>query len=149
MTWLMFVIGAAVSWGMYGPTLHIGQIDLGNPMRALLCVGAAYFLCGVLIPVAALRAQRQLYGFNSAGVKIATAAGTLGALGAVFIIMAFRYGGLPVYVMPLVFAGAPLVNVMVSMWMHPPKKAPHPMLYVGFILAIAGASLVLYFKPAA
>lgn len=148
MTWLIFVFGAAVSWGMYGPTLHIGQMQLGNPMRSLLCVGAAYFLCGVLVPVFALRAQGQLHGFNKSGVTLATAAGALGALGAVFIILAFRYGGLPVYVMPLVYAGAPVVNVGVSMWLHPPKKSPHPLLYAGFIMAITGAALVLYYKPA-
>ena len=39
----------------------------------------------------------------------------LGAIGAVFIIYAFRSGGLPTYVMPLVFGGAPVVNVLFSM----------------------------------
>ena len=41
--------------------------------------------------------------------------------------------------MPLVFAGAPLVNVLYSMWQHPPKTAPSPMLYVGFLLAAGGS----------
>jgi hypothetical protein len=49
--------------------------------------------------------------------------------------------------MPLVFGGAPLVNVLVSMAMHPPKTAPNPMLYMGFLLAAAGAGMVLYYKP--
>jgi hypothetical protein len=49
--------------------------------------------------------------------------------------------------MPLVFGGAPLVNVLVSIAVHPPKTAPHPLLYVGFVMAAAGAGLVLYFKP--
>ena len=62
----------------------------------------------------------------------ATLAGALGAAGAVCIIFAFRSGGLPTYVMPLVFAGAPLVNVLYSMWLHPPKTSPNPMLYLGF-----------------
>jgi len=34
------------------------------------------------------------------------------------------------------------------MLLHPPKTAPNPMLYVGFVLAAAGAGLVLYYKPA-
>ena len=86
----------------------------------------------------AASAERQL---------AATGAGTLGALGAVFIIYAFRSGGLPAYVMPLVFGGAPLVNVLVSMAMHPPKESPNPLLWVGYLLASAGAGMVLYFKP--
>ena len=49
--------------------------------------------------------------------------------------------------MPLVFGGAPLVNVLVSMAMHPPRTAPSPMLYMGFLLAAAGAGMVLYYKP--
>lgn len=149
MVWLIFVAGAILSWGMYGPALHRGQITLGNPLRALLCVGVAYFLIGVLVPLVALWLQDDLRGFNAGGSAAATAAGALGAVGAVCIIWAFRSGGLPTYVMPLVFAGAPIVNVLVSIWLHPPRTAPSPFLYVGFLLAAGGAGLVLYFKPSA
>lgn len=149
MTWIFFALGAALSWGIYGPILHKGQVQLGNPLRALLCVGVAYFLVGVLVPVITLGSQGQLKGFNAAGTTAATVGGALGALGAVCIIWAFRSGGLPTYVMPLVFGLAPLVNVIYSMAIHPPKTAPNPLLYVGFILAAAGAGLVLYFKPPA
>ena len=147
MNWLLFVLGAVLSWGMYGPILHKGQVALGNPLRALLCVGVAYFLIGVLVPVLMLAAQGQLGGFNLSGSITATVAGALGALGAVCIILAFRAGGLPNYVMPLVFGGAPLVNVLVSMAMHPPRTAPSPMLYLGFVMAAVGAFMVLYFQP--
>jgi len=147
MLWIVFALGAAVAWGLYGPALHNGQVQLGSPMRALLCVGVAYFLIGVLVPVASLSAQGGLQGFTSKGSIAATIAGGLGAIGAVCIIFAFRSGGLPTYVMPLVFAGAPLVNVLFSMWLHPPKATPNPLLYLGFILAATGAGLVLYFKP--
>ena len=150
MTWLAFVAGAVASWGVYGAMLHGGQVKLGSPMRALLCVGVAYFLVGVVVPVIVLMAQGQgLRGFNPAGTTFATVAGTLGALGAVGIIFAFRSGGLPTYVMPLVFGGAPLVNVLYTMYLHPPKVAPNPMLYVGFLLTAIGAGTVLYYKPPA
>jgi hypothetical protein len=149
MSWVAFVVGAVLSWGLYGPALHRGQVALGNPLKALLCVGVAYFLIGVLVPVVALGAQGELKGFNGPGVLSATAGGTLGALGAVCIIWAFRAGGSPAYVMPLVFSGAPVVNVLYSMWQHPPKVAPSPMLYVGFLMAAFGAYLVLHFKPQA
>jgi uncharacterized membrane protein len=147
MSWILFALGAALSWGLYGPALHKGQVALGNPMRALLCVGVAYFLIGVLVPVFSLASQGQLHGFSRAGTIGATAAGALGAIGAVCIILAFRSGGLPTYVMPLVFGGAPVVNVLFSMWLHPPKEAPNPLLWIGFALVSVGAGLVLYFKP--
>lgn len=145
--WILFVAGAVLSWGAYGVLLHKGQVALGNPLKALLCVGVAYFLIGVLVPVATLSAQGGLSNFNSSGLITATIAGALGAAGAACIIYAFRTGGLPLYVMPLVFGGAPIVNVLVSMAVHPPKSAIHPMLFVGFVLASAGAAMVLYFRP--
>ena len=149
MRWILFVAGAGLSWGAYGGLLHRGQVMLGNPLKALLCVGVAYFLIGVLIPVGALATQGNLTGFNQTGLMVATIAGALGAAGAACIIWAFRTGGLPVYVMPLVFGGAPIVNVLLSMVIHPPKVAPNPMLYVGFLFASLGAGMVLYFRPAA
>jgi hypothetical protein len=150
MTWLAFVAGAVLSWGVYGAMLHQGQVKLGSPMRALLCVGVAYFLVGVVVPIATLIAQGQgVQGFNREGTTAATVAGTLGALGAVCIIFSFRTGGTPTYVMPLVFGGAPLVNVLYAMATHPPKSPPSPMLYVGFLVTAIGAATVLYFRPAA
>ena len=147
MLWVIFALGAALSWGFYGPALHTGQTKLGSPLRSLLCVGIAYFLIGVLYPVISLASQGELKNFNSSGVTWATVGGALGALGAIFIIYAFKAGGIPTYVMPLVFGGAPVVNVLFSMILHPPAKAPNPLLYLGFLLVVAGAAIVLYFKP--
>ncbi len=134
-------------WGVYGPMLHKGQVQLGNPMRALICVGAAYFLVGVLVPAAQLAMQGELNGFNSQGTFSATLAGALGALGAAFIIYSFKFGGIPLYVMPLVFGGAPVVNTIYTMATHPPKAAINPLFWVGILMASAGAGMVLYFKP--
>ena len=67
MLWILFALGAALSWGLYGPALHRGQVELGNPMRALLCVGVAYFLIGVLVPLITLSYQGQLSGFTMKG----------------------------------------------------------------------------------
>jgi len=149
MSWIALAFGAAFSWGLYGASLHRGQTELGNPMRAMLCVGVAYFLIAVLVPAAALTQQGEWRNFTLSGTATATLAGTLGALGAVCITYAFRNGGTPFIVMPLVFGGAPLINVLASTLIHPPKVAPNPMLYVGFLLAAAGAGMVLYFRPPA
>jgi drug/metabolite transporter (DMT)-like permease len=146
MLWVLFVVGAVLSWGMYGVMLHQGQQQLG-PLKALLCVGIAYVLVAVFVPVGALASQGALGGFTAKGAAIATFAGVLGAAGAVCIIWAFKNGGLPIYVMPLVFAGAPLVNVIFTAVLHPPKERPSPLLYFGFLLAAIGAGMVLDFRP--
>ncbi len=147
MGWVVFVAGAVLSWGAYGALLFEGQTQLGNPLKALLCVGVAYFLIGVIVPVVGLSSQGALGGFTSGGLAMATLAGALGAAGAACIIWAFKAGGLPFYVMPLVFGGAPIINVLIAAFLHPPKQAPNPMLYVGFLLASVGAAMVLYFRP--
>ena len=147
MSWSVFVAGAVLSWGLYGASLHRGQVLLGNPLKALLCVGIAYVLIAVFVPMGALASQNEFRGFNTAGAVTATVAGALGALGAICIIYSFRAGASPLYVMPLVFGGAPLVNVLATIAIHPPKVAPNPLLYVGFILAAVGAGMVLYFRP--
>src|SRR5215510_4163438 len=89
MVWVIFVLGAVLSWGIYGVALHKGQIQLGNPLKALLCVGGAYFLIGVLAPVLALSGTGGVTGFNLGGTLWAGLGGALGAIGAVCIIYAF------------------------------------------------------------
>ena len=113
----------------------------------ILCLGTCAL---VLVPLVVLMGQGQgLSGFNREGTTAATVAGALGALGAVCIIFSFRTGGTPTYVMPLVFGGAPLVNVLYTMYIHPPKVAVNPLLYIGFLVTAVGAGMVLYFKPQA
>jgi hypothetical protein len=149
MTWVLFVAGAVLSWGAYGVLLYLGGQQLGNPLKALLCVGVAYFLIGVLLPVGVLGSSGNLSNFSSNGLILATASGALGAIGAACIIYAFKAGGLPLYVMPLVFGGAPIINVFLSMALHPPKNPVNPLLYVGLLLVSIGAAMTLYFRPAA
>jgi drug/metabolite transporter (DMT)-like permease len=148
MHWILFALGAALSWGMYGPSIHEGQLRLGSPFRALLCVGLAYVAVGIVVPTVALLSQGELTrGWNMGGFGAAALGGMFGAFGAIFVIYAFRSGGVPIYVMPLVFGVAPLVNVIASMTLHPPKATPNPLLWVGMLLVAVGASMVLYFKP--
>src|SRR3954471_16536654 len=89
MGWILFVVGAVLSWGVYGVLLHQGGVQLGNPLKALLCVGVAYFLIGVLVPVATLSAQGGLGSLNKRRLVPAADGGPLGAIGAACIIYAF------------------------------------------------------------
>ena len=147
MGWVVFVAGAVLSWGAYGAMLHQGQTQLGNPLKALLCVGVAYFLIGVIVPVVGLSSQNSLSEFDTARADHGHHGRRAGRHRRRVHHLAFRTGGLPIYVMPLVFGGAPIVNVIVTMFIHPPKSAINPMLFVGFLLASIGAGMVLYFRP--
>ncbi|MBI3273151.1 MAG: hypothetical protein HYZ53_29445 [Planctomycetes bacterium] len=150
--WLVFVVGAVVSWGAYVPTLHEGQKLLGGrpsegALRAFLCVGVAYFCTAVVIPLVLFALKLEPAEFNVRGAGFATLGGALGAAGALCIILSMKNGGSPLYVAPLVFAGAPIMNVLVTMaWKR--TESPSPMFYVGIVVAALGAGTVLYYKPA-
>lgn len=156
MWWIVFVIGAALSWGCYVPTLHEGQKELGGgkppkgPLRAFLLVGVAYFVTAVLIPAACLwGGNMEETTFTPRGTTLAFVAGVLGAAGALCIIFAMKNGGTPMYVPPLVFAGAPIINAIVSMTWHPPARSPGVLFFIGLVMAAVGAGLVLYSKAQA
>ena len=59
------------------------------------------------------------------------------------------HGGKPLYVMPLVFAGAPVVNALLTLATHPGEaKEVSPLLFVGIGLSAVGTWMVLRFLPA-
>lgn len=153
--WMVFVAGAMLSWGCYVPMLHEGQKLLGGgkpgngSWRAFLCVGLAYFVTAVIIPGILLMARMEETTVSMDGVKFATIAGTLGAAGALCIIFAIKFMGPndgPRWIPPLVFAGAPIINTIVSLTWHPPKQAPGTFFYLGIVLAAVGAGMVLFEK---
>ena len=144
----LFILGAVLAWGAYVPMLHQGQTLLkGGALRGFLCVGLAYFVTAVLVPLGLLGAKMEPWEWNTPGVAYSTIAGVMGAAGALCIILAIKAGGTPLVVAPLVFAGAPIVNTLISMGWHRPKSAPEPLFYAGLALAALGAFLVLRYKP--
>jgi hypothetical protein len=70
-------------------------------------VGLAYFVIAVLAPLPLMQLFVEAGTWTFRGVAWSLAGGAAGALGALGIIMAFNFGGKPIYVMPLVFGGAP------------------------------------------
>jgi hypothetical protein len=54
-----------------------------------------------------------------------------------------------IYVAPLVFAGAPIVNTFATLYYFAPAKtAPDWRFLTGIALAAVGAAMVMIFKPA-
>ena len=93
MHWIVFALGAALSWGLYGPSLHAGQTKLGSPFRALLCVGIAYFVIAVLFPLGMfLTRQAEWPDLKTTGLVFSGLAGVAGAIGALCVIFASRAG---------------------------------------------------------
>jgi hypothetical protein len=66
------------------------------------------------------------------------------------VLLAFGAKGTPPVVMSIIFAGAPILNAVVSMIWHPPARGVASIpwqFYLGIAMAAAGGCMVSYFKP--
>lgn len=153
--WLFFALVTVGCWGLYGAFLHSGQTGMQDPVhgryKAFLCVGIAYFLTAVLAPLAVLLLKGASWTFAPSGVLWSLLAGIVGAAGAFSVLLAFGAKGSPAVVMSIVFAGAPVLNAIYSLALHPPAggwaKLPLPFV-LGIALAAVGGCLVSLYKPA-
>jgi len=181
--WLFYVILAGLAWGTYVPIIFYGGGQLtvtpekGPPtpsgrVMAILCVGGAYFVIGVLLPLIMfatgwLGVKWSDVNFTAPALTFASLAGVAGAVGAICVVFATSsaiYAGKQltppnpnayrVLIAPLIFGLAPVINVLVATIWHPEhgwktfgiEKVPHPLLWVGVVLVGVGAGLVLYSK---
>ena len=161
MTWLAFSLLTVLCWGVYGVFLHKGQTLMQTPgatdpaalrYKAFLFVGLAYFLTAVLLPLALLLGKGQAFtGYTGSGMTWSLIAGIAGAAGAFGVLLAFGAKGTPAVVMSIVFAGAPVVNALVSLWLFRHEidfSKVSPLFYLGILLAVAGGGMVTMYKPA-
>lgn len=152
MNWVGFALMTVALWGLYGVFLHKGSMGMQDPefgrYKAFLVVGIAYFLVAVLAPLILLKVAGADLKFSGEGFKWSLIAGVVGALGALGVLLAFGKGGHPSAVMSIIFAGAPVVNAIVALCLHPPKEgmAIRWQFIVGIALAAVGGYLVARYK---
>ena len=124
-------------------------------LKAFLFVCIAYALIG-LAALAVLKLRGTNWSFSNGGITWSLIAGGAGAIGAFTLVLALGAaaqiykGAAAAAVMPIVFAGAPIVNTVVAMSVHPPeggfKSLPLPFV-LGCVLAATGAFMVAKFAP--
>jgi len=154
--WLAFALATVLAWGLYGVLLHLGQLGMADPangrMKAFLCVGVAYVLVAVLAPLGLLFTAKATWVYPAKGLVFSTLAGVAGAVGALCVLLAFGAKGNPAVVMSIVFAGAPVVNAVVALIVHPPAGGWGSLRWqfvAGIVLAALGGLLVMRYRPAA
>ena len=163
--WLIYVGLAGLCWGTYVPLIAFGGKELKSRYGAFLCVGVAYVIVAILLPVGRFVLDFEKWPDFSAkmtGTTFATLAGVAGAIGALCVIFANAAASKPedrIYIAPLIFSLAPVINTLVSLIWHPTSdspasfslthKSPGWELYVGILLVAIGAGLVLYSKESA
>ncbi len=162
--WLFWVGLAGLSWGTYVPMIAYGGKELsGNRFGALLCVGVAYVLIAVLLPLGLFVSGKESWPpLKPIGLTFAGLAGVAGALGALCVIFASKAAGGPkakeyLYIAPLIFGLAPIINTLVSSLWHPTPGEPWSFhielpgwkLWAGILFVAVGAALVLFSKEEA
>jgi hypothetical protein len=210
--WWGYVILAGLSWGTYVPIIFYGGTELttkpgtiGGRLASILCVGIAYFVLAVIIPVVlmATRGEEAKPEWKTNGLVFSGLAGMMGAIGAICVIFASKaatdsakaefetrlttlranveaaptaeakaeaekvlsetqgeraksMARYRIYIAPLIFCLAPLINTLLSLVWHPKPGAPFHFgfempswhLPLGILLVAAGTFLVLYSKEA-
>ena len=170
--WLLYVLLAGLSWGTYVPLIFYGGSELGGKsgarMLAILCVGIAYFVIAVLFPLYLFLSGREQWpDLKTTGLVFSGLAGVAGAVGALCVVFASKaavtaaqQAGVPpatyrLYIGPLIFGLAPVINTLVSLVWHPQpgqpfhfgvEQLPGWKLWVGIVFVGVGAFQVLFAK---
>jgi len=172
--WWGYVLLAGLAWGTYVPLIFYGGTELttapgtiGGRLASILCVGVAYFVLAVVVPVGLMSVREDAKpDWKTTGLIFSGLAGVAGAVGAICVIFASKAavdaakseGVNPatyrIYIAPLIFALAPAINTLVSLVWHPKPgdpwhfdfELPGWKLPAGIVLVALGTYLVLMSK---
>jgi hypothetical protein len=211
--WWGYVALAGLAWGTYVPIIFFGGTVLGGNasarLMAILCVGVAYFVLGVLFPLAMFATGQQPWPeLKTNGLLFSGLAGVAGAVGAICVIFASSSavrtaksepaytemeakkaaidkevadgssadsaqrkqesaaikaemdtfaGKYRLFIAPLIFGLAPVINTLLASLWHPKPTDPWNFsfdppgwkLVAGIVMVAAGVFLVLYSKEEA
>lgn len=96
--WWVYVIIAGLAWGTYVPIIFYGGQELttkpgtiGGRLASILCVGIAYFVMAVVIPVVMMVMNSEdKPDWKPNGLVFSGLAGVMGAIGAICVIFASK-----------------------------------------------------------
>ena len=178
--WWGYVVLAGLSWGTYVPIIFFGGSELGGKanarLMAILCVGGAYFVIGVLFPLFLFLTGQQPFPspLKPTGLVFASLAGVAGAVGAMCVVFAssgamqaglaqkaidptFNPSSYRLLIAPMIFGLAPIINTLVASVWHPKPGEPFHFglelpgwkMWAGILLVSVGVAIVLYSKEEA
>ena len=158
--WYVWALMTVVCWGTYGVCMHTGSASMKDPehgrIMAFLWVGLAYFLTAVIAPIVILKLQGgpiDFWAYPAKGWQWSLIAGTLGAIGALGVLLAFgaappeQTGAYVPVIMSIIFAGAPIVNAVVNTTKNNGWANVQWPFVLGILLAALGGYLVTKHVP--
>jgi drug/metabolite transporter (DMT)-like permease len=172
--WWGYVLLAGLAWGTYVPIIFYGGTELttkpgtvGGRLASILCVGIAYFLLAVVVPIIMMSVRDDAKPeWRTNGLVFSCLAGVAGAVGAICVIFASKAAvdtakaeGIDpatyrIYIAPLIFSLAPAINTLLSLIWHPKPGDPWHFDFVlpgwklpaGIVLVALGTFMVLMSK---
>ena len=159
MPWYIWALMTVICWGTYGVCMHTGSMKMESPehgrIMAFLWVGLAYFLTAVIAPIINLKLKGgpiDFWAYPAKGWQWSLIAGTLGAIGALGVLLAFGAAPKPTVayvpaIMSIIFAGAPIVNAIVNTTKANEWGNVSAPFILGIVLAAVGGFLVTKYVP--
>jgi len=155
---VLFALGTAMCWGMYGPALGNARSpvkpphpDFWSPFKPYVFIGVAYLVIAIVGGLIAMKLKGDTFsyaGAHAAARNWGFIAGSLGAAGALFLTNAvISSKGNTALVMPIVFGGAVSVNAIFAYSQLRNSVNISPVLWVGMVFVVVGVVLVAKNTP--
>jgi len=151
---ILFALGTALFWGLYGPTIGNAQVKVPppegwSPFKPYVFIGIAYLVIAIIGGLIAMSIKGDTYSYSGdhfTPAKWGFLAGCLGAAGAICLTSAMMISkGNATLVMPIVFGGAISVTALVTaMRSHVPLS---PWVWFGIGLCVVGAVTIARNQP--
>lgn len=151
---ILFALGTALFWGLYGPTIGNAQgrpPSQGgwSPFKPYVFIGVAYLVIAIVGGLIAMKLKGDTFSYRGEQFipgKWGFLAGCLGAGGALCLTTAMMVSkGNATLVMPIVFGGAISVTAIVTAFKS--HVALHPLVWVGIGLCVVGAVTIAMNQP--
>lgn len=160
---ILFAIGTACFWGLYGPTIGNAQIKVAppegwSPFKPYVFIGIAYLALAIVGGSIAMKLKGDTFSYSGEvpgtsrshfePAKWGFFAGCLGAAGALCLTTAMMISkGNALLVMPIVFGGAVSVTALWSTYHLRGQTTISPWLWVGMVLVVVGVVIVARNSP--
>jgi drug/metabolite transporter (DMT)-like permease len=134
--WILLSILVFILWGAQSYFMKIANDHMKSESIFFYMMTGAI----LLTPIAFLMTDfSKPINFGWKGMYAAGAIQILNAIGALFIVYAFRYGR-AIIVSPMVNAGAPFITIVLSLFIY--GVFPHPVILTGMILSMIAIFLL-------
>lgn len=159
---ILFALGTALFWGLYGPTIGNAQTPRleGKPLlppegwsafKPYVFIGIAYLVIAVVGGLLAMKMKGDTFSYSGGHfvpAKWGFLAGCLGAAGALCLTTAMMTSrGNALLVMPIAFGGAVSVTALVSWYSLKDQTTIKPALWIGMALVVVGVVIVARNTP--